>query len=106
MTFEVLKVATNGDPVATQEPKGPGEIRGVNLNEKRMRRKNHGDAEERGHNCAVCGRRCAKQLGLLPTAVAPITSNWHTTVEPKPARPSTRKAFEYLSNHFTSKQFF
>ena len=66
MTLKVLKVATNGDPVATQEPKGPRRLRGggVNLKEKRMPRNNPGDVENRGRNCAACGRKCASSAGF------------------------------------------
>ena len=40
------------------------EIKGINLKEKRMKRKNLRDVEDKGHNGAVCGRMCASVTGF------------------------------------------
>ena len=47
----------------------------------RMRRKNPGDAEDRGYDCTACETTCASAAGLAARRrVAPIPSNWQSTV--------------------------
>ena len=64
MIFKVHKIAMNGDPVVAQEPQGLRRKGGINLKEKRLRRKNAIDVEGRGLNCTACERKCNSAIEL------------------------------------------